>query len=176
MTTPYAPEVRKLPSQFSRKLSAALKTVRVSKEILTIVARFGRRWHIGSQVMTGRARELPSADRRWSRTTLSKRQLPRVGLDRQRNTSYRFLIRQRLRAQRFGSGACAAAPLANSSSVRQIHSDRRALAKWPSPLAARRRNFRMALPTRCRRPQSCHSQRSPPPTRVRCRSGKFRYL
>src|SRR5260221_11236053 len=58
---------------------------------------------IGSQVMTGRTRELPVGGQAMvPEQTLSKRQLPRVGLGRRRNRSYRFLIGQRLRARRFG--------------------------------------------------------------------------
>src|ERR1700720_1944329 len=58
---------------------------------------------IGSQVMTGRARELPVGGQAMiTEQSLSKRQPPRVGLGRRRNRSYRFLIGQRLRARRFG--------------------------------------------------------------------------
>src|SRR5260370_41314574 len=58
---------------------------------------------IGSQVMTGRTRELSVGGQAMvTEQTLSKRQLLRVGLGRRRNRSYRFLIGQRLRARRFG--------------------------------------------------------------------------
>src|SRR5258708_11352157 len=59
---------------------------------------------IGSQVMTGRTRELSVGGQAMvTEQTLSKCQLLRLGRGR-RNRSYRFLIGQRLRARRLGIG------------------------------------------------------------------------
>jgi hypothetical protein len=61
---------------------------------------------IGSQVMTGRARELSVGGQAMvTEQTLSKCQLPRLGRGRRRNRCYRFLIGQRLRARGLGIGS-----------------------------------------------------------------------
>src|ERR1700738_89458 len=61
---------------------------------------------IGSQVMTGRARELSVGGQAMvTEQTLSKCQLPRLGRGGRGNGGYRFLAGQRLRARRLGTGS-----------------------------------------------------------------------